>query len=110
MLMSTHMYHIKKAKNRKIAIILSQIQRDYKVNTDHLFGIIHQQINRALRVQFDVQKLTDIGAEHYEECLKMIDEYFFTIWTSGMVMQNCLSIPIAWRVVNPSLEAVSHNR
>lgn len=40
----------------------------------------------------------------------MIDEYFFTIWTSGMVMQNCLSIPIAWRVVNPSLEAVSHNR
>lgn len=67
MLMSTHMYHIKKAKNRKIAIILSQIQRDYKVNTDHLSGIIHQQINRALRVQFDVQKLSDIGAEHYEE-------------------------------------------
>lgn len=77
MLSSTNLYQLKKAKNRKITIILSQIFRDYGADTGHLNSIINTQINRILKTQNNVRHQVDIDDEHFAECLKLIEGYTF---------------------------------
>lgn len=56
MLASTNLYQLKKAKNRKITIMLSQLFRDYGADTGHLNSIINTLINRILRTQNNVRR------------------------------------------------------